>query len=167
MSDMSQTYEPKSFETKWYDFWMKGGFFKTPVDSKKTPYTILMPPPNVTSQLHMGHGTTYTIQDILVRWKRMCGYNALWLPGTDHAGIATQMMVEKSIEKEEGKTRHEVGREEMLKRLHAWKDKYGGMITQHFVASVFPATGTAKPTRWIRIFLRRFVPSLFSYLKKV
>lgn len=132
MSDMNQTYEPKSFETKWYDFWMKGGFFKTPVDSKKTPYTILMPPPNVTSQLHMGHGTTYTIQDILVRWKRMCGYNALWLPGTDHAGIATQMMVEKSIEKEEGKTRHQVGREEMLKRLHAWKDKYGGMITQQF-----------------------------------
>ena len=132
MSEMETTYDPKVFEKKWYDHWMKGGFFKAPVDPSKKPYTILMPPPNVTSQLHMGHGTTYTIQDILVRWKRMKGYNALWLPGTDHAGIATQMMVEKALEKEEGKTRQQVGREGMLERLHAWKDKYGGMITDQF-----------------------------------
>jgi len=132
MSEMETTYDPKVFEKKWYDHWIKGGFFKAPTNSPKKPYTILMPPPNVTSQLHMGHGTTYTIQDILVRWKRMTGYNALWLPGTDHAGIATQMMVEKSLEKEEGKTRQQIGREGMLKRLHAWKDKYGGMITEQF-----------------------------------
>lgn len=132
MSEMAQTYDPKAFEKKWYDFWMEQKVFEAPVDPSRKPYTILMPPPNVTSQLHMGHGTTYTIQDILVRWKRMLGYNALWLPGTDHAGIATQMMVEKSIEKEEGKTRHQVGRDEMLRRLHAWKDKYGGMITEQF-----------------------------------
>jgi valyl-tRNA synthetase len=129
---METTYDPKVFEKKWYDHWMKGGFFKAPVDPSKKPYTILMPPPNVTSQLHMGHGTTYTIQDILVRWKRMKGYNALWLPGTDHAGIATQMMVEKALQKDEGKTRQQIGREAMLERLHAWKDKYGGMITSQF-----------------------------------
>lgn len=129
---MAQTYDPKEFEKKWYDFWIKNKFFEAPVDSTKKPYTILMPPPNVTSQLHMGHGTTYTIQDILVRWKRMQGYNALWLPGTDHAGIATQMMVEKAIQRDEGKTRHDIGRPEMLNRLHAWKDKYGGMITEQF-----------------------------------
>ncbi|MCX6116944.1 MAG: valine--tRNA ligase [Proteobacteria bacterium] len=130
--ELSQTYDPKEFETKWYKFWIDGKFFEAPVDSKKIPYTILMPPPNVTSQLHMGHGTTYALQDILVRWKRMRGYNALWLPGTDHAGIATQMMLEKQIEKDEGKTRHQIGRTEMLKRLEAWKDKYGGMITDQF-----------------------------------
>ncbi len=131
-TEMPNTYSPKDYESKWYDFWLKERLFEAPVDQTKKPYTILMPPPNVTSQLHMGHGTTYTIQDILVRWKRMCGYNALWLPGTDHAGIATQMMVEKSIEKEEGKTRHDLGRDEMLRRLHAWKDKYGGLITKQF-----------------------------------
>jgi valyl-tRNA synthetase len=132
MNELNQVYNPKDFEKKWYKFWMDGKFFSAPVDPTKKPYTILMPPPNVTSQLHMGHGTTYALQDILVRWKRMRGYNALWLPGTDHAGIATQMMVEKSIEKEEGKTRHQIGRDEMLKRLHAWKEKYGGMITDQF-----------------------------------
>ena len=132
MSEMEITYDPKVFEKKLYDRWQKGGFFKAPTSSAKKPYTILMPPPNVTAQLHMGHGTTYTIQDILVRWKRMKGFNALWLPGTDHAGIATQMMVEKDLEKTEGKTRQQIGRPAMLERLHAWKDKYGGMITEQF-----------------------------------
>jgi valyl-tRNA synthetase len=136
MSEMEITYDPKVFETKWYDHWMKGGFFKASVDPTKKPYTILMPPPNVTAQLHMGHGTTYTAQDILVRWKRMKGFNALWLPGTDHAGIATQMMVEKSLEKE-GTSRQQIGREAMLVRLHAWKDKYGGMISEQFKSMGF------------------------------
>ncbi len=136
MSEMEITYDPKVFETKWYDHWMKGGFFTAEVDTTKKPYTILMPPPNVTAQLHMGHGTTYTAQDILVRWKRMKGFNALWLPGTDHAGIATQMMVEKSLEKE-GKTRQQIGRDAMLVRLHAWKDKYGGMISEQFKSMGF------------------------------
>ena len=136
MSEMEITYDPKVFEAKWYDHWMKGGFFKASVDTSKKPYTILMPPPNVTAQLHMGHGTTYTAQDILVRWKRMKGFNALWLPGTDHAGIATQMMVEKSLESE-GKTRQQIGRDAMLVRLHAWKDKYGGMISEQFKSMGF------------------------------
>jgi valyl-tRNA synthetase len=132
MSEMETTYNPTSFEKKWYQHWTERGFFKAPTGSAKKPYTILMPPPNVTSQLHMGHGSTYTIQDILVRWKRMKGFNALWLPGTDHAGIATQMMVEKALESEEGKTRQQVGRDGMLERLHAWKAKYGGIITEQF-----------------------------------
>lgn len=130
--ELSTTYQPLTYEKKWYAAWEKDQVFSSPVDPSKKPYTILMPPPNVTAQLHMGHGTTYTIQDILVRWKRMQGFNALWLPGTDHAGIATQMMVEKSIEAEEGKTRHDIGRVELLKRLEAWKEKYGGMITNQF-----------------------------------
>ncbi len=131
MTELDAVYDPKQYEKKWSDFWNAGGFFNADVDHDKTPYTILMPPPNVTSQLHMGHGTSYTVMDILVRWKRMKGFNALWLPGTDHAGIATQMMVEKALA-EEGKTKHDLGRAEFEKRLWAWKEKYGGMITEQF-----------------------------------
>lgn len=136
MSELDQVYNPKNYEKKWYTFWEKNGLFKAASDSKKPPYTILMPPPNVTSQLHMGHGEGYSMQDILIRWKRMCGFNALWLPGTDHAGIATQMMVEKSLEKD-GITRQQLGRVEFEKKLWAWKDKYGGMITDQFRALGF------------------------------
>jgi len=132
MIELDPVYSPKSFEKKWWDFWAAGGFFNADENSEKKPYTILMPPPNVTAQLHMGHGTTYTVQDILVRWKRMHGFNALWLPGTDHAGIATQMMVEKAVQEQEGKTRKELGRPEFEKRLWAWKEKYGGMIGEQF-----------------------------------
>jgi valyl-tRNA synthetase len=131
MTQLAPTYDPKQYESKLYDFWIENRFFHADRNSGKKPYTILMPPPNVTSQLHMGHGTGYTMQDILVRWKRMQGFDALWLPGTDHAGIATQMMVEKALEAE-GKTRKGLGREEFTKRLWAWKDKYGGMILQQF-----------------------------------
>jgi valyl-tRNA synthetase len=128
---LATAYNPKDYEAKLYEFWVKSGFFKASRDSKKPPYTIIMPPPNVTSQLHMGHGTGYTMQDILIRWKRMKGFEALWMPGTDHAGIATQMMVEKALEKE-GKTRQQLGRDEFTKRLWGWKDKYGGMILDQF-----------------------------------
>lgn len=125
------TYDPKQYETKLYDFWIKKDVFTARVNPRKKPYTIIMPPPNVTAQLHMGHGMGGTMQDILVRWKRMSGYEALWLPGTDHAGIATQMMVEKSLEAE-GTSRQKLGRDEFTKRLWAWKDKYGGVILQQF-----------------------------------
>lgn len=128
---LASSYDPKQYEEKLYDFWAKNGFFHAKRDSGKKPFTILMPPPNVTSQLHMGHGAGYTMQDILIRWKRMSGFEALWLPGTDHAGIATQMMVEKSLEAE-GKTRRGLGRAAFTERLHAWKEKYGGMILQQF-----------------------------------
>src|SRR5438105_4197386 len=102
---------------------MHEGFFHARSGSEKEPYTILMPPPNVTSQLHMGHGMGFTMQDILVRWKRMQGYETLWLPGTDHAGIATQMMVEKALVAE-GQTRQQLGRDAFVKRCTSWKEKY-------------------------------------------
>ena len=102
---LASTYDPKEYESKWWKFWTDNKFFNSTPDKSKKPYTILMPPPNITSQLHMGHGTCYTFQDLLIRWKRMCGYNACWLPGTDHAGIATQMMVEKDLYNREKKTK--------------------------------------------------------------
>jgi len=131
MKNLDSKYDPSQYESKWYDYWIENDFFSSNKDSGKEPYTVIMPPPNVTSQLHMGHGTGYTMQDILIRWKRMCGYDACWLPGTDHAGIATQMMVEKDLAKE-GKTRKDLGRVEFEKRLWAWKDKYGDMIVNQF-----------------------------------
>lgn len=131
MIELESTYEPKQYEQKWYNYCVENKFFHAAVDVRKTPYTILMPPPNVTSQLHMGHGLGYSIQDLFTRWQRMKGKNACWLPGTDHAGIATQMMVEKDLEKE-GKTRRELGREAFFQRLVEWKEKYGGIILDQF-----------------------------------
>lgn len=131
MSKIETTYTPSSYESKWYNSWLEGGYFDAPVDESRTPFTLLMPPPNVTSQLHMGHGLGYTIQDILVRWNRMKGKNACWLPGTDHAGIATQMMLEKELAKD-GITKQDLGREAFTDKLHAWKDKYGGLILEQF-----------------------------------
>ena len=133
VTELASTYDPKQYEDKLYDFWMQERFFHADRNSKKKPYTILMPPPNVTSQLHMGHGAGYTMQDILIRWKRMKGFETLWMPGTDHAGIATQMMVEKSLEKE-GLTRQGIGREAFVKRLWEWKDKHGGAILKQIRA---------------------------------
>lgn len=130
-NELASVYDPKAYESKLYDFWIKSGFFHADCNSGKTPYVIVMPPPNVTSQLHMGHGMGGTVQDILIRWKRMLGFDALWLPGTDHAGIATQMMVEKALVAE-GTTRQTLGREEFQKRLWGWKEKYGGLILQQF-----------------------------------
>ena len=139
MIEIDPTYDPKKYEGKWWDFWTKNKLFRAEPDKNKEPYVILMPPPNVTSQLHMGHGTCYTFQDLLIRWKRMQGFNALWLPGTDHAGIATQMMLERSLKENEGKTRQEIGREEFTKRLWAWKEKFGGLIYQQFEKIGFSA----------------------------
>ncbi|SME90398.1 valine--tRNA ligase [Pseudobacteriovorax antillogorgiicola] len=136
MIELEATYNPKQYEDKWYKTWQDKGLFSAKVDSDKKPFTILMPPPNVTSQLHMGHGLGYTIQDLLTRWNRMKGLNACWLPGTDHAGIATQMMVEKDLEKE-GKTKNDLGRERFVERLHAWKEKYGGIILDQFKSMGF------------------------------
>lgn len=131
MIELEPSYDPKKYEQKWYQNSVNKKHFSAVVDSQKLPFTILMPPPNVTSQLHMGHGLGYSIQDLLTRWKRMKGYNACWLPGTDHAGIATQMMVEKELEKE-GLTRRGLGREKFFDRLTSWKEKYGGIILEQF-----------------------------------
>ncbi|MEE0388741.1 MAG: class I tRNA ligase family protein, partial [Agathobaculum sp.] len=128
MSELPKTYDPKAVEDKLYSFWNDSGFFHAEVNPKKKPYTIVIPPPNVTGQLHMGHAFDETLQDVLIRTKRMQGYEALWMPGTDHAGIATQIKVEENLRKEEGLTRYDLGREEFLKRVWAWKDKFGNRI---------------------------------------
>ena len=128
MSELPKTYDPKSVEDKLYKFWVDSGFFHAEVNPDKKPYTIVIPPPNVTGQLHMGHAFDETLQDILIRTKRMQGYEALWMPGTDHAGIATQIKVEENLRKEEGKTRYDLGREEFLKRVWDWKHKFGNRI---------------------------------------
>jgi valyl-tRNA synthetase len=128
MSEIPKAYEPQSVEDKWYDFWLKQGCFTADPKSAKPAYSIVIPPPNVTGVLTMGHVLNNTIQDILARKARMDGKEVLWLPGTDHAGIATQVMVEKQIKKEEKKSRHDLGREEFLKRVWAWKEKHGDII---------------------------------------
>lgn len=123
-------YSPENFEKKLYDFWSHGGWFVGDEnDTSRPAYTVLIPPPNVTNRLHMGHGLNMTVQDILVRWKRMSGFNVCWLPGLDHAGIATQMMVEKDLNKQ-GVTRQELGREKFFDRCAEWKDQYGSVILE-------------------------------------
>ncbi|RKO67691.1 valine--tRNA ligase [Desulfofundulus salinus] len=125
--DMPTTYDPRAVEEKWYRYWEENKFFHAKVDARE-PFSIVMPPPNVTGQLHMGHALDNTLQDILTRWRRMQGYNTLWLPGTDHAGIATQARVEEQLARE-GKSKHDLGREKFLERVWAWKEQYGGRIT--------------------------------------
>lgn len=120
-------YDPREIEQKWYKFWEENGVFHDEPDMEKEPYSIVLPPPNVTGQLHMGHALDNTLQDILIRYKRMQGYNVLWLPGKDHAGIATQVKVEKQIA-EEGLTKYDLGREKFLERVWEWKEKYGNTI---------------------------------------
>ena len=128
--DLPKTYDPKLVESAIYDMWMDNDCFKANPDPDKKPYSIVMPPPNVTGQLHMGHALDSTLQDILTRYKRMEGYSALWLPGTDHAGIATQIKVEEELRVKEGKTRYDLGREKFLERVWAWKEKYGSRIVE-------------------------------------
>ena len=130
MIEFLNEYDPKLIEEKWYKFWLNEGFFNAEIRKDKKPYTIVIPPPNVTGVLHMGHGLNNTIQDILIRFKRMEGFEACWIPGTDHAGIATQNVVEKEILKNEGKTREQMGREEFLKRVWEWKEKNGSIIIE-------------------------------------
>src|SRR5207249_12341138 len=120
--------EPGPLEEPWYRFWLEKGYFHSEPDPARRPYTIVIPPPNVTGALHMGHALNNTLQDILIRFRRMQGYCALWVPGTDHAGIGTQVVVEKEILRTEGKTRHQLGREEVLRRIWAWKERYGERI---------------------------------------
>jgi valyl-tRNA synthetase len=127
LSELSKAYNPKAVEEKWYAFWEEKGYFKAKPNPQKKPYTIVIPPPNVTGILTVGHVLNNTIQDILVRFKRMEGFETLWLPGMDHAGIATQVVVEKELAKE-GKTRQDLGREAFVRRVWEWKEQYGGII---------------------------------------
>ena len=124
---LNSTYDPKEVEQRTYKFWQDGGYFHAEIDPEKTPYTIVIPPPNITGKLHMGHALDETLQDILVRFRRMQGYCTLWLPGTDHASIATEAKIVEAMKKE-GITKEEIGREEFLKRAWAWKEEFGGHI---------------------------------------
>ena len=128
--ELPKVYEPQEVESRIYDMWEKNGCFKGHRDPDKKPFTIVMPPPNVTGQLHMGHAMDSTLQDILIRFKRMQGYAALWVPGTDHAGIATQIKVEEELRKNEGLSRYDLGREKFLERVWDWKRQYGNRIVE-------------------------------------
>lgn len=126
---LDKVYNPKGVEEKWYQFWLDKGYFVAKTDSHKRPFSIVIPPPNVTGSLHMGHALNNTLQDIVIRLKRMQGHNTLWVPGTDHAGIATQNVVERELQKE-NLTREALGREEFIKRVWEWKEKYGRTIIE-------------------------------------
>ncbi len=128
--NLTKTYNPREFEARIYEEWEKNKAFAPSDDHTKKPFTIVMPPPNITGKLHMGHALDQTLQDFLIRFRRMQGYNALWVPGTDHASIATEVKVVDKVRKEEGKTKEELGREEFLKRVWDWKEEYGGAIKQ-------------------------------------
>ena len=132
MSEIPKRYNPAEIEDKWYAYWEKHELFKADPNPKKKPFTIMMPPPNVTGKLHMGHALQGAVQDMLIRLKRMQGYEALWIPGTDHAGIATQSVVEKDLKKREKKNRHDLGRDAFVDLVWKWKDTYGSIITGQY-----------------------------------
>src|SRR3989338_6255559 len=127
--EIPKVYNPSEVEKKWYKIWEENKFFTPTPQTTKPPFTIVIPPPNITGNLHMGHALDNSIQDVLIRYKKMCGFNTLWLPGTDHAGIATQNVVAKALAKE-GKKKDEIGREEFIKRVWEWKKECGGNITR-------------------------------------
>src|SRR6266478_4106156 len=131
-NDLDKGYEPARVEPHWARWWEEQGFFRAEDVSDKPPFSMVLPPPNVTGSLHLGHALTATIEDVLARWKRMSGFNVCWMPGIDHAGIATQMVVERELQKKEGKSRHDLGREEFLRRVWKWKEQSGNRIAlQH------------------------------------
>ncbi|MCS7159119.1 MAG: valine--tRNA ligase, partial [Gemmatales bacterium] len=128
IQDLPKQYDPHEAQKRWLTFWLERGYYHSDVDPQRTPFVIVIPPPNVTGALHLGHALNNTLQDVLIRWRRMQGYNACWVPGTDHAGIATQAVVEKLILQSEGKTRHDLGREALIRRIWQWKDQYEARI---------------------------------------
>ena len=148
--ELAKTYDPKGIEDRLYQKWLDNKYFHAEVDRSKKPFTIVMPPPNVTGQLHMGHALDNTMQDILIRYKRMQGYEALWQPGTDHAAIATEVKVIDKL-KEQGIEKEDIGREEFLKHAWAWKDEYGCQNHQPAEKSwALPQTGTESVSPWMK-----------------
>src|SRR5882762_9288044 len=130
MADLPKNYDPKTVEPAWYQRWLDAGAFRADARSTKPPFSIVIPPPNITGVLTLGHVLNNTIQDILARRARMLGYEVLWLPGMDHAGVGTQTAVEKHLRRTENKTRHDLGREEFLRRVLDWQEKHGGIIIE-------------------------------------
>ncbi len=131
MAELNKSYDPKQVEDRIYQNWLEKNYFHAEVNPDKKPYCIVMPPPNITGQLHIGHALDNTLQDILIRWRRMQGYEALWLPGTDHASIATEAKIVEAM-RQEGVTKEDLGREKFLERAWDWKREYGGRITKQF-----------------------------------
>src|SRR5712692_1257645 len=127
-TELPKQYDPRDAQPRWLQFWKEGGYFQSRPEPNRKPYCIVIPPPNVTGALHMGHALNNTLQDVLIRWRRMQGYNALWMPGTDHAGIATQAVVERRLKEEENKTRRDLGRHALVRRIWQWKDQYEARI---------------------------------------
>src|SRR5881397_880915 len=127
MTELDKGFDPARFEERWYARWLELGVFTAHASSTRPPFSMVIPPPNITGRLHMGHALNNTLQDILARWHRMRGEDVLWLPGTDHAGIATQLVVDRELEKE-GITREVLGRESFVQRIWRWKEEYGGSI---------------------------------------
>src|SRR6476619_2840631 len=127
---LPKQYDPSDVEPRWRRFWLENGFFHADEASPTVPYSITLPPPNVTGSLHIGHALGSTMQDILIRWKRMQGFNAMWMPGIDHASIAVHVLLEKDLKRRESKTRFELGRDEFMKRAWAWKERSGSRISE-------------------------------------
>ena len=146
---LPKTYESKDVEAKWYEFWLENRYFHARDTSDRPPFCIVIPPPNVTGMLHMGHALNNTLQDIMTRYRRMQGFNALWMPGTDHAGIATQNVVEQELARE-GKTRHDLGREKFIERVWTWKEKYGGVILNQLQRLGCSCDWSASASPWTR-----------------
>ena len=153
--NIAKNYNPAEFEDKLYNEWVEKGYFHAEVDKNKKPFTIVIPPPNVTGQLHMGHALDETLQDILIRYKRMQGYSALWIPGTDHAGIATQIKVEENLRVNEGLTRYDLGREKFLERVWDWKKQYGGRIINQLKKIGSSCDWDRERLLWTRAAVRR------------
>ena len=130
MAERPKNYDPKEIEPRWYAEWMARGYFHADAAAPKAPFAMVIPPPNVTGSLHMGHALGDTIEDIFTRWRRMAAYNAMWLPGTDHAGIATQMVVERELREKEKKSRHDIGRAAFVERVWEWRHRTGDRILE-------------------------------------
>ncbi len=145
--ELAKTYDPKGLEDRLYKKWLDKKYFHAEVDYNRKPFTIVIPPPNITGKLHMGHALDETMQDILTRFKRMQGYNALWLPGTDHAAISTEVKIIEKL-KEEGIDKYQLGREKFLERAWDWKKEYGGRILRQLKNWAPPVTGTESASLW-------------------
>ena len=162
---MAKTYDPKAIEEKLYEKWCENKYFHAEVDRSRKPFTTVMPPPNITGKLHMGHALDNTLQDILIRYKRMEGYNALWIPGTDHAAISTEVKVTNQL-KEEGIDKKELGREGFLERTWQWKEEYAGRSRDSSRNWASPVTGTESASPWTRDVPRQSRKYLSACIKK-
>ena len=147
--ELSTTYNPADIEARLYDKWLNKKYFKAQLDRSKKPFTIVMPPPNITGQLHMGHALDNTMQDILIRFKRMQGYDTLWQPGTDHAAIATEVKIIDKL-KSEGIDKEDLGREGFLEKAWEWKAEYGGRIIEQLKKLGSSVTGTENVSQWTK-----------------